>query len=333
MRFTHELVVFSYRGGGRSADPRFHVHGLAIRQPEGRVALRTDTAAALEQLQADYGRDLEKVIVVCHNALFDLYVLNHIYGVRPARFIDTLQLAHHVHGRREGAAGQDASLEALARHYGLPAKGALQFMLGVRSPDPRQLQQLTEYAIHDVELTWQLALRLLPHISRPDMELAIAMHTIRLFTQRRLRVDLDLLEQIIADTQKQVNDSIARAGVGADVIVSNKRFSLGAGLREYSHRGQIKVKRGLCDKGHDAICRKFSINNGLQHLIWKNWNLQCPGQESNLQGFLSPPAPQAGASANFATRAGWLGSVQYRRAGGLVERGREGLIDWGGLGS
>ena len=37
---------------------------------------------------------------------------------------------------------------------------------------------------------------------------------------------------------------------------------------------------------------------------------KCPGQESNLQGILLPPAPQAGASANFAT---W--------ATGQIERG------------
>ena len=204
-------------------DARFRVHGVAIHWPSGESQFRVDVERALDELRHRFGEDLETTTVLGHHLQFDLYILNHLYGIRPRFFVDTMLLAHHVHGRREKA-GQSASLKALAGLYGLQAKGDLDFMRGVHTPDVPQLAELTAYAKHDVELTYQLASRLLPQITHPEVELPILMHTVRLFTERSIAVDV----QGISRLQQEVCDESARifeqAGVSSEQMSKDKHF-------------------------------------------------------------------------------------------------------------
>ena len=225
-------------------DPRFKVHGLAIGWPEGAAEFRTDVPQALQQLQATYGLELEGAVVVCHNALFDLYVLNHLYGVKPARVLDTLQLAHHVHGRKDRNRGQSAGLGDLARHYGLPSKQQLDFMEGVRDPTPGQLQQLSDYARHDVTLTRQLCFKLLPQVSRPEIELPIAMHTVKMFAHRRLKLDTAKLDELIHNAQTDCEMILLGVGLPRAVLKGHKSFEKMLGDRLASQGRSLPVKLG-----------------------------------------------------------------------------------------
>jgi len=68
-------------------------------------------------------------------------------------------------------------------------------------------------------------------------------------------------------------------------------------------------RRRLCAVPLPALCRAIG---GL---------LQCPEEDSNLQGILLPPAPQAGASANFAIWAwGWIESASIALPRALSSR-------------
>lgn len=206
-------------------DPRFRAHGIAVRHPDGRAAFHWDTTTAIRELQGEYGAAFERAIVVVHNALFDLYILARKFGVRPARFLDTLALAHHVHGRKGAGGGESASLKALAERYGLQAKGELDFMCGVIEPDPRQRANLERYALDDVEITCQLAQKLLPKITQPEVELPLIMHTTRLFTERGVHVDLNALAvlraEILADCERWFRD----AGADPKTLASNAQFA------------------------------------------------------------------------------------------------------------
>ena len=207
-------------------DPRFHVHGLAIRWPDGKAEFRVDVGTALVELQARFGRDLEGTTVAGHHLQFDFYILNHVYDIRPRHFIDTMLLAHHVHGRRDGAMGQSVSLGALAAHYGLQAKGDLDFMSGVRTPDVQQLAELAAYAMCDVQLTRQLAELLLSQITRPEVELPILMHTVRLFTERAIRVDVGGIDRIEQQVREASELLLAAANATPQAISKNGSFNL-----------------------------------------------------------------------------------------------------------
>ncbi len=121
-------------------------------------------------------------------------------------------------------------------------------MSGVHTPDVQQLAELANYAKHDAELTYQLAVRLLPQITRPDIELPILMHTVRLFTERSVAVDIQgvsLLEQQINDTTAQ---SFKLAHISPEAAAKDKQFTplLEAALERTGRSLPMKQgKRGM----------------------------------------------------------------------------------------
>lgn len=180
------------------SDARFSVHGLAIRHPDGETEFRADVPVVLDELAETYGPGFHTVTTVCHNYAFDGFSLSYKYGVKPKFVLDTMLLAYAIHGRREGGFGQSASLKSLAEKYGLPAKGELEFMLGVKTPTERQFLDLQDYALNDVDITYQLANKMLPLIHNPEVELPLMQHTLKLFTERSLRVKVNEIPQIRA---------------------------------------------------------------------------------------------------------------------------------------
>ena len=206
-------------------DPRCHIHGVATCRPDGRAEFRTDVAAALAELQAEFGVSFEQVVVVCHNAYFDLFILNHRYGIRPRYFIDTMLLSYHVHGRKTAGSGEFASLGALAKRYGLQEKGDLDFMWGVRNPSVQQLAQLTEYAINDARITALLAAPLLAQITCPEVELPILMHAVRMFTEGGIRVDVPAIATLEDEVRQQTEAAIQATSVSAELIAKNNSFN------------------------------------------------------------------------------------------------------------
>lgn len=211
-------------------DARFEVIGLAVRHPDGRLAFHRDAKAALADLQVEYGPHLRDVTVLYHNSYFDDYIMHHHYGISVKRFIDTKQLAYHVHGKRTRnggvCEGENAGLAALAERYELPVqKGDLGFMLGIRNPSPMQWAELERYALKDVEITHQLFLRLLPQLRRAIFELNIAQHTTELFTRRGIRVDLEGLEELRDRVLTDVSEWFAQAGVTAEQVSKNGHFA------------------------------------------------------------------------------------------------------------
>lgn len=205
-------------------DPRFRVHGLAIRYPDGREEFRTDVPAALASLQAQYGTGLERVVPVVHNGHFDLAVLAWYYGVHVSTAVDTLQLAHAVLGRR-GEGGSSATLKDLALRFGLEPKGTLDEFLGVYQLDALQTARMARYACHDAELTAQIALRLLRQVSRPEVELRIAAHTLRLHHERGFRVDVAAIDPLIAEVRRDTEAWFAQAAVTPQQVRSGKQFA------------------------------------------------------------------------------------------------------------
>ncbi len=207
------------------ADARFKIHGLAIRYPDGRCEYRTDVSAAMRELQIKFGEKFERAIVVCHNGYFDLYVLNHKFDIRPIKFIDTKLLAYHVHGRKHMGGGSDASLKSLATLYSLPAKGALEFMCGVAEPNAVQQTELAEYACNDAEITYQLALKLLPHITNPAIEIPVMAHTVRMFTERSVKVDVEGIAVLEQKVIQETMDWFTKANVTVEQIKKDKTFT------------------------------------------------------------------------------------------------------------
>lgn len=201
-------------------DGRFHVHGLAVIHPDGKSEFCTDVAALLRELQQRFGENLERVVVVMHNAAFDYSVLYHRYGLKLSHIVDTMLLSRLVNGP-----DQEASLRALAELYGNQPKGVLDFMAGVRNPDATQLTELRKYGTTDVELTDDLAARMLPAVLESVPEEVRAMEqSIFQYVERSFLVDLELVGLARQQVESELGAAVARTGHTLKEISGNKSF-------------------------------------------------------------------------------------------------------------
>jgi len=189
-------------------DPRFHAHGVAIRRPDGSCEFATNVDAAIVELRREFGERLEAVTVLAHHAHFDMFILAKRYRLSPAYMTDSLAMARHVFPRA------DNRLADLAKRFELQPKGdVLDQLDGVRELSPSQLAKLTAYAKHDAELCFDVACRLLARLSRPEIELRLIDHNVRLLTERALPFDLDGARQLVQDVSAELQAVLDAAGV------------------------------------------------------------------------------------------------------------------------
>ena len=198
-------------------DPRFLVHGVALRRAN-RTTFEANAEQALADLTDELGEGWPGVTVVMHNAAFDAYILDRIFGIRLDHFICTRAMATAVCGRGH------ASLKVVADRFGLKPKGELN-TLGLRRLTDAQLQELAEYAKHDADLTHEILPRLLSLLPRPEVELRLIEHTVRMGIERALILDRDGLKAIKRDDAQETRDLVRRTGLTAKALRSAKQFN------------------------------------------------------------------------------------------------------------
>lgn len=168
--------------------PEFEVVSCAIKHNDGPSEVYFGEAEISDVLE---GIDWSKAALLAHNgAEFDHLISAQRFFVKPKLWLDTLQMARPLHGMTVGG-----SLKALARHYGLGAKGDLEAgtlaqTKGKHLADFTQaeLDAMAEYNKQDTDLCYALAQRLMPKTSRE--ELKIMDITTRMWTQPQFRADL-----------------------------------------------------------------------------------------------------------------------------------------------
>jgi DNA polymerase len=199
-------------------DPRFEIHGLAIKWGSEYDARWYDKRQWRHILEHE---DWSDVAIIAHHAQFDGLILNHHFGVRPALWLDTLSMARLVIGNHVSV-----GLDSLAKHFGLAPKSVpYNAFKGKRwSYLPGDVQRaLAEGARHDVELTWTI----FSHLQKgfPRSELPLVDLTVRMFTEPVLRADVDMLAKIWTDENERHRDLNSFLGVGDDDLHSSGRFA------------------------------------------------------------------------------------------------------------
>jgi len=190
-------------------DPRFRAHLVGLYFPAA------DKGAWFSSMR--FPRMSEQV-VLCHHAHFDGLILSHHFDARPLYWLDTLSMARLAlpHLRSH-------SLDALAAHFGLPAKTVpYEKFKGVRDLPPALYDELGEACLHDCRLTWEIFQRLRPLV--PTDELFVIDRTIRMYTEPRLLLDVPRAERALEAERHHKDKLLEAAGATEADLQSARRF-------------------------------------------------------------------------------------------------------------
>jgi DNA polymerase I-like protein with 3'-5' exonuclease and polymerase domains len=197
--------------------PEFETIGVAVQVEGEEPQWCTGTKATIKKFLDSF--EMDKNLVVAHNAMFDMAILNWQFDIRPKAIADTLSMARAIHGTEVGG-----SLAKLAEHYQLGVKGdEVMKVAGKRRLDftPEEMARYGQYCINDVVLTLDLFKRLSAYF--PAIEFRLIDLTIRMFTEPSLRLDDEVLRDHL-DLIKAKKDTLLKFGDRED-FMSNDKFA------------------------------------------------------------------------------------------------------------
>lgn len=128
-------------------------------------------------------------LLLAQNTAFDAAILNWVYHIKPAGYLDTMSMANALHGLTD-----PVNLAHLAKMYGEADKGTqVATYIGYRREDfsTMELEDYADYCKHDVELTYNIFHKMLPNF--PKKELRVIDLTIRMYAEPKLMLDEKLL--------------------------------------------------------------------------------------------------------------------------------------------
>ncbi|MBV5310910.1 DNA polymerase [Chromatium okenii] len=198
-------------------DPRFQVHGCSFIRKENPFWLSGPSLSCYLN-----GVDWANTAVLAHNCAFDAFILTQYFGHTPAYYLDTLSMS-----KGEFGVGCLHRLNDLSERLGNGTKiaGTLESTEGVKELTLELEEQLSLYAMQDVQLLWDNFHKLYFERNYPTAELHIIDLTIRCFVEPKLIVDHDLCRQEIDAEMQKKSQLVALAGVSTTQLSSNQQFA------------------------------------------------------------------------------------------------------------
>lgn len=203
--FSDDYTLSKMTNEAYLRDPRFEVHGCAVRTPDG-------TISWLDQTRFRHwaaGVNWQQFAILCHHGQFDAAILSWHYGIKPKVILDTLSMARLLIGNH-----LSVGLDSLAKQFGLAAKTVPYNLFKGRhwAELPQSVQQeVAAGACHDVELTWQLFEILSKQL--PPKEYVVIDQTIRMFSEPVLRADGNKLAEVWEREAKRKLDLLSDIGL------------------------------------------------------------------------------------------------------------------------
>lgn len=198
--------------------PDFKVWGVGIKVEDNATEWYSEdeTPAALEQI------DWANTAIVCHNTLFDAYILTQYYGYKPAYYYDTAAMSRGLYPNMS-ARLKDCVVREFPEDLSKRKGEELVNAKGVRDLDPGLDAQIGAYCIQDVDLTYELYQSYARNY--PCKELHLIDLTTRLFVEPRLLLDRPMLIKYKEEMAERARDAIAASGVERDVLSSQQKFA------------------------------------------------------------------------------------------------------------
>jgi DNA polymerase len=265
-------------------DKRFKAHGVSVKFGEDEAQWYTDFQMRLVLRSIDW----KNSAVLCHNTMFDGYILYEHFGVKNVGFwLDSLSMARAALGHH-----MRHDLDTVSKALGDDGKieGELIKTSGIRELDAEQSAALGVYANNDVEKTYNVFKKLYDFI--PDDELQLIDITLRMFCEPVLQVNRRRVKQ---EHTKHVTTKawkVANVAATAKQLRSRIQFPKlleAAGTlvpRKISKRtGQPTLALAKTDQGFKELLRHGSP--AVKALCEAKLALSSTGGETRAQRFLT----------------------------------------------
>ena len=197
--------------------PDFKVWGVGIKVEDNETEWYSEdeTPSVLEQI------DWANTAVVCHNTLFDAYILTQYFGYRPAFYYDTAAMSRGLYPNLS-ARLKDCVVREFPSDLSKRKGEELVNAKGVRDLDPELDAQIGGYCIQDVDLTYELFQSYVRNY--PDKEIRIIDLTVRMFVEPKLILDRGLLTTYKEDIATRTEQAILASGTTREVLASQVKF-------------------------------------------------------------------------------------------------------------
>ena len=199
-------------------DSQFKVWGVGIKVEDGVTEWynEDDTPAILEQI------DWDNTAVVCHNTLFDAFILTQHFGYRPAYYYDTAAMSRGLYPNMS-ARLKDCCVREFPNDLGKRKGEELVTAKGVYNLDPELDATIGDYCIQDVDLTYDLYQAYKGRFT--DKELDLIDLTVRMFVEPKLLLDRPMLHAYKDEMALRAAESIDASGVTREVLASQQKFA------------------------------------------------------------------------------------------------------------
>lgn len=208
--------------------------------------------------------DWENTALIGHNLAFDGLIISHHHGKVPAMYIDTLSMARAVHGHYTRH-----SLDVISKLHGFEGKVKSQNLTDIKGKwdlTDEEVTALGEYALDDVDLTYNIFWKMFPYM--PDSEMQLVDLTIRMFCRPLLVTNNAVLQAFYEEEVGAKAQVLKTSGIPAEVLSSNNLFanhlrqcgieppvkmSLKTGKPAYAFSKQDKQFQELLNSRNDAV--------------------------------------------------------------------------------
>jgi len=263
----------------------FEVIGVAVQSDGNDPVWYSGTKANTKKFLDQF--DWASATAVAHNAAFDMAILNWHFDIRPKRIVDTLSMARALHGTNVGG-----SLAALVQHYNLGAKGTeVNDALGKRRLD-FTIDELARYGMYcknDVVLTYKLLNKLI--VDFPAVELELIDLTVRMFTEPRLELDVEVLTSHLHEVVRAKERLLGKIVDSKEDIMSNpklagvlERLGVVPPMKTSLRTGKQAYAFAKSDQGFKALLEHE--NPTVQAVVAARLGVKSTLEESRTQRFI-----------------------------------------------
>ena len=268
--------------------PDFKVWGVGIKVEDNETEWYSEdeTPSVLEQI------DWANTAVVCHNTLFDAYILTQYFGYKPAFYYDTAAMSRGLYPNLS-ARLKDCVVREFPSDLSKRKGEELVNAKGVRDLDPELDAQIGSYCIQDVDLTYDLFQSYIRNY--PDKEIRIIDLTVRMFVEPKLILDRGLLTTYKEDIATRTEQAILASGTTREVLASQVKFKeylesldIVVPTKKSPTTGQQIPAFGKNDSAYIQMCNMYPEHSN----IWEARELvKSRIEETRAQRFIDSTNP------------------------------------------